>query len=188
MKKVLLLLANGFEAYEGAVFTDVMGFARNGGLEVDLTSTALHKSLTCAFGFSVIPHSLLAEISPSDYDALAVPGGTSQSGFYKDASREEFLATIREFNRANKPLAAICTGGIPIAQSGVLQGRHGTTFPGKRQQEMAAHGVNVLSQDIVVDKNIITSSSPKTGIEVAFTLLAMLFPQRDLAGIRSFFQ
>ena len=31
MKKILLLLANGFEAYEASVFTDVFGWNRSRG-------------------------------------------------------------------------------------------------------------------------------------------------------------
>jgi hypothetical protein len=45
-----------------------------------------------------------------------------------------------------------------------------------------------LDQDIVIDQNIITSSSPRTGVEVAFKLLEMLLPAHDFTAIRSFFQ
>lgn len=188
MKKVLLLLSNGFEAYEASCFTDVIGFSKNGGIDVDVESVGLHKHVSSAFGFSVIPDMLLQEISLGNYDALAIPGGNSKSGFYEDAYAEDFLGTIRNFNRVEKPIAAICTGGIPVAKAGVLEGRYGTTFSGKRQQEMASYKVIVLSQDIVIDKNIITSSSPKTAIEVAFTLVEMLLPERNFGPIRNFFQ
>ncbi len=188
MKTVLLLLSNGFEAYEASAFTDVIGFSKNGGITVDVESVGLHKKLSCAFGFSVIPNKLLQEIMVDDYDALAIPGGNSKSGFYEDASAEEFLETIRSFNRAEKPIASICTGGIPVAKAGVLKGRSGTTFPGKRHQEMVSYNVTVLSQDIVIDKNIITSSSPKTGVEVAFKLLEMVLPESNFDTIRNFFQ
>ncbi len=188
MKNVLLLLSNGFEAYEASAFTDVIGFSKNGGINVDVESVGLYKNLSCAFGFSVIPNKLLREITVDDYDALAIPGGNSESGFYEDAYAGEFLETIRNFNRTEKPIASICTGGIPVAKAGVLEGRYGTTFPGKRHQEMASYKVTVLSQDIVIDQNIITSSSPKTGVEVAFKLLEMLLPETNFSTIRNFFQ
>ena len=62
MKKVLLLLSNGFEAYEASAFADVIGFSKNGGINVDIESVGLHKHLACAFGFSVMPNKLLQEI------------------------------------------------------------------------------------------------------------------------------
>jgi 4-methyl-5(b-hydroxyethyl)-thiazole monophosphate biosynthesis len=188
MKRILLLLANGFEAYEASVFTDIVGFSKNSGFDVELESVGLHQKLACAYGFSVVPNKLLAEVALSDYSSLAIPGGTSASGFYADAYTDVFLEAIREFNHAQKPIAAICTGGMPIAKAGVLEGRSGTTFPGKRQQEMSLYSVTVLSQDIVIDKNIITSSSPKTGVEVVFTLLEMLFPAGNFEHIRKLFQ
>jgi len=41
-KKVLLFLAQGFEAFEASVFTDVMGWSRSFGNEhVDLITTGL---------------------------------------------------------------------------------------------------------------------------------------------------
>ena len=187
MKKILLLLSNGFEAYEAAVFTDIIGFSRNGGFEVDIESVGLHEKLACAFGFSVLPNRLLQDIAVDDYAALAIPGGNSASRFYEDASTEDFLDIIRKFDHEQKPIAAICTGSIPIARAGVLAGRHGTTFPGKRQMEMASHKVIVLAQHIVIDHNIITSSSPKTGIQVTFKLLEMLHPGKNFDPIRNFF-
>ena len=188
MKKVLLLLSDGFEAYEASAFTDVIGFSKNGGIAIDVESVGLHKILSCAFGFSVIPNKVLQEITIDNYDALAIPGGNSKSGFYKDAYEERFLETIRCFHHAKKPIASICTGGMPVAKAGVLKGRYGTTFSGKRQREMISYNVVVLSQDIVVDKNVITSSSPKTGVEVAFKLVEMLLPESNFESIRSFFQ
>ncbi|MBP1594174.1 MAG: ThiJ/PfpI domain protein [Bacteroidetes bacterium] len=47
-KKVLLFLAQGFEAYEASVFTDVFGWSREVGLEpVDLITTSLRSEMKC---------------------------------------------------------------------------------------------------------------------------------------------
>ena len=56
MKKVLLFLADGFEAYEAAVFTDVMGWSRAEGTEpVQLTTTGLRPELQCTWNLRVKP-------------------------------------------------------------------------------------------------------------------------------------
>lgn len=50
MKKVLLLLANGFEAYEASVFTDVFGWSLyEGDHSTELVSIGLHPVLTCTW-------------------------------------------------------------------------------------------------------------------------------------------
>lgn len=138
MKKVLLLLSNGFEAYEAAVFTDVFGFANSGNIKVELTSVGFHKELDCAYGFKVIPSKTIEEVNIGDFDALAIPGGTRSSGFYTDAYSEEFLSIVKQFNKGKKYIAGICTGAMPIAKAGVLKGKRATSYTGKRQDELRA--------------------------------------------------
>ena len=47
-KKVLLFLAQGFEEYEAGVFTDVIGWSRELGIEpVGMITTALSPEIKC---------------------------------------------------------------------------------------------------------------------------------------------
>ena len=56
MKKVLLFLPSGFEEYEAAVFTDVLGWSRtDGDIPVQLTTAARVSPVSGAWNFSVIP-------------------------------------------------------------------------------------------------------------------------------------
>lgn len=177
-KKVLLLLSNGFEAYEASVFTDVLGWNKlEGDGSTDVITCGIHKELKCTWNFTVIPEMLLREVDVNMFDALAIPGGFESAGFYADAFSEEFLSVIREFDQAGKIIASICVGALPVGKSGVLKGRKGTTYHlnnGYRQRQLAAFGVELADQLIVIDKNIITSSCPSTALDVAFTLLEML--------------
>ena len=83
---------------------------------------------------------------------------------------------IQASDRADKIIASICVGALPMGKNGVLNGRKGTTYHLNelRQQQLTAFGVEVVNQPIVIDKNIITSSSPATALDVAFTLLELL--------------
>lgn len=178
LKKVLLLLANGFEAYEASVFTDVLGWNK---LEGDGSTTVItcgiRRELKSTWNFTVIPEILLCETDISEFDALAIPGGFEKAGFYEDAFSADFLSVIQKFNQAGKIIASVCVGALPIGKSGALNGRQGTTYHlnnGLRQQQLADFGVQVVDQPIVVDQNIITSSCPSTALGVAFTLLTML--------------
>ncbi|MDT2809704.1 DJ-1/PfpI family protein [Enterococcus asini] len=103
MKKVLLLLANGFEAYEASVFTDVFGWSLyEGDHSTELVSIGLHPVLTCTWGYDCIPMQQLKDIELSEFDALAIPSGFEEANFYEDAFDERFLAVIREFDRKKK--------------------------------------------------------------------------------------
>ena len=189
MKKVLLLLASGFEAYEASVFTDVFGWnLYEGDRSTELTSVGIQPVLKCTWGYSCIPDHQLADINLDDFDALAIPGGFEEADFYEDAFSEEFLAVIRHFNQSNKPIAAICVGGLSVAKSGVLTNRFGTTYKfeeNPRQEQMRQMGVNVKNDErLVEDGNIITSSSPETGLDVAFLLLEKLTSKENVAEVR----
>ncbi len=55
-KKVLLFLAEGFEAYEASVFTDVIGWSREAGkTPVDLVTTGLRPTLKAYWNLIVQP-------------------------------------------------------------------------------------------------------------------------------------
>lgn len=187
-KKVLLFLSQGFEAYEASVFTDVIGFSHETGFEpVDLVTTGLHPELTCYWNLIVKPELPFDQINVDDFDALAIPGGAEVAGFLEDAYDERFLALIREFDRKGKIIASICVAALPIGKSGVLTNRRATTWDlndGKRRKELAAFGAIVEDNQIVIDENIITSTGPATGLDVAFHLLEMLTDHENVTEVK----
>ncbi|QEH67588.1 DJ-1/PfpI family protein [Cellulosilyticum sp. WCF-2] len=189
MKKVLLLLANGFEAVEASVFTDVIGWNKlEGDGSTDLVTVGIREKLKCTFNFTVIPEISISEVNIDEFHALAIPGGFEEAGFYEDAFSEDFLNLIREFDKAGKIIASICVGALPIGKSGVLAGRNATTYHlgnGQRQKQLADFGANVLGDEpIVIDKNIITSYNPSTAFDVAFTLLELLTSKENCNHVK----
>ncbi|MBL7972752.1 MAG: DJ-1/PfpI family protein [Prolixibacteraceae bacterium] len=187
-KKVLLFLAQGFEAYEASVFTDVIGWSREAGLEpVDLVTTALRPELTCYWNLVVKPEQAFDQINADDFDALAIPGGAEVAGFFEDAYDDRFLGLIKEFDEKGKIIASVCVAALPVGKSGVLKGRKATTWDlneGKRRRELAEFGAIVEDKPIVIDKNIITSTGPATGLAVAFHLIEMLTDSKNVDQIK----
>jgi protein deglycase len=187
-KKVLLFLAQGFEAYEASAFTDVFGWSRESGLEsVDMITTALRPTIKCYWNLIVQPEMSFDQVNVDDFDALAIPGGAGEAGFYEDAYDERFLDLIREFDKKGKHIAAICVGALPIGKAGVLKNRNATTWDlneGARRKQLADFGANVLDKQMVIDKNIITSTGPATSIDVAFQLLEMLTDIQNVNEIK----
>jgi len=189
-KRVLLFLAQGFEEYEAAVFTDVTGWSRIHGTEpVDLITTGLRKEIRCTWNFIVKPEIDFDQINVNDFDALAIPGGFEKAGFYEDAYDERFLNLIEEFDKQGKIIASICVAALPIGKSGVLKGRYATTYDlldGLRRKQLAGMGAIILDQRMVVDKNIITSTGPSTGLDVAFKLLEMLTNSENVDLVKKY--
>ncbi len=178
--KVLLFCCKGFETMEFAPFVDVMGWARNDySMVVEVVTAGFTKTVVSTFGVPILVDKSYDEINVSEYDALAIPGGFEEFGFYEDAYDERFLNIIREFERSQRIIASICVGALPVAASGILRGRKTTTYhlgDGKRQKQLAEFGAEVIpDQSVVIDKNIITSFCPETAPHVAIALLAMLY-------------
>jgi 4-methyl-5(b-hydroxyethyl)-thiazole monophosphate biosynthesis len=187
VKRVLLLLADGVELFEAAAFIDVLGWADAFGSErIACVCAGLHPRLRCTFGPNLIPDVQLDHVHAEDFDALAIPGGFETAGFYEDAYAELFLDTIRQFDQASKPTAAICVGALPLAKSGVLAGRRATTYKllgGKRRQQLAEMEAEVVDAPLVRDGNVITSTGPSTAVDVALALVEMLTSPENAAKI-----
>lgn len=177
--KVLLFCNKGFETMEFAPFVDVMGWARNDyHYDIEVITCGFTKNVTSTFDIQIVVDKVISEVNVDDYDALAIPGGFEEFGFYEEAYDERFLSLIREFDKKGKYIASICVGALPIGASGILKGRRATTYhlrDGHRQKQLEEFGVNVVqNQRIVIDNNVVTSFCPETAADVAFQLLIWL--------------
>ena len=182
MKKVLLLLANGFEIFEASVFIDVIGWNLvEGDCSTQLFTCGLNKEIKSSFNQRLVVDYLIDEVNIADFDALAIPGGFEVYGFYDDAYAEKFLELIRGFKSKNKIIASICV----LGKSGILKDKKGTTYNSNvRREALMDFGVHVLNQPIVLDDNVITSWNPATAIEVALLLLELLSSKNNADDIR----
>lgn len=186
MKKVLLLLADGFEILEASAFIDVMGWnLAEGDHTTELVSCGFKKELKSSFGQRFIVDYLVDEIDISSYDALAIPGGFEEYGYYKDAYSDQFLELIKRFRASNKIIASICVGALPMAKSGILKDKNATTYHNtRRQNALQGFGVNLMNQRVVIDDNMITSRNPSTAVEVAMLLLELLTSKANADKVR----
>lgn len=187
--KVLLFLAKGFETMEASVFIDVMGWAKTDhGCDVSVVTCGVNKTVVSTFGVPVTVDMLLDEVNADDYDALAIPGGFAEYGFYEEAYSETVGELIRKFNDQQKPIATICVAALALGYSGILAGKKATTYHlngGMRQEQLAEFGVDVINEPIVVTDNIITSYCPQTAPGVAFKLLEMLVGTEKMLPVKT---
>jgi protein deglycase len=187
MKKVLLLLADGFETLEASAFIDVIGWNQvDGDGSTQLFSCGLRREIKSSFNQRLVVDYLVDEINTEEFEALVIPGGFQEFGYYKDAYNEEFLKLIRKFNAQRKTIASVCVGALPIARSGILTNRRATTYNNNilRTEELASYSVNVIDEPIVVDCNVITSWNPAMATDVAFLLLEQLTSKNQSYFIR----
>ena len=107
--KTLVFLLKGFETMEFSVFVDVLGWARNDfGYDVPVVTGGFQEKVVSTFNIPVLVDKTIDAISVDDFDALAIPGGFEEFGFYEEAYDERFLNLIREFDARGKIIATIC--------------------------------------------------------------------------------
>lgn len=186
--RTLVFLLKGFETMEFSVFVDVLGWARNDfGYDVPVVTGGFQEKVVSTFNIPVLVDKTIDAISVDDFDALAIPGGFEEFGFYEEAYDERFLNLIREFDARGKIIATICVAALPVGKSGVLTGRKATTYhlrDAYRQKQLKEFQVDVVNEPIVVDKNIITSYCPETAPGVAFKLLEMLTSTEEMEQVK----
>lgn len=157
-KRVAILAADGVERVELEQPREALdrAGARTEVLSVDAGEIhARENDLDPAGTFSV--DGLVAEAAVADYDALVLPGGTVNPD--KLRVDQDAVAFVRDFVESGKPVAAICHGPWTLIEAGVATGRTLTSFPSIRT-DLRNAGADVVDQDVVVDKNLITSRSP----------------------------
>ena len=185
-KKILLLLANGFEILEASAFIDVMGWnLEEGDNSTKLYSCGLRKEVNSSFNQKFVVNYLVNEVDIDSFDALVIPGGFKNYGYYEDAYNIEFLKIIREFNSQNKIIASVCVGALPLSKSGILKNKNATTYnQTEYRQILKNNGVVISNEEIVINDNLITSNGPSTAVEVAFKLLERLTSKENTLQVR----
>jgi protease I len=66
------------------------------------------------------------QVKVEDYDALLVPGGRAPEYLRLN---ETVLEWVRTFDKADKPIAAVCHGAQLLAAAGILEGRQCSAYP-----------------------------------------------------------
>jgi protease I len=96
------------------------------------------------------------DVKPDDFDALLIPGGGSPD---KLRAHDEAVTFVKAFMRANKPVLAICHGPQLLLTADEYKNRRMTAWK-TIQGDLKKAGADVVDQEVVVDRNLVTSRQP----------------------------
>jgi protease I len=99
----------------------------------------------------------VSEASADDYDALLLPGGTTNPDHLR--MDEDAVHFVQEIFRAGKPVAAICHGPWTLVEADVVRGRTLTSYPSVKTDIRNAGG-NWVDEEVVVDQGLVSSRKP----------------------------
>jgi len=100
---------------------------------------------------------LVGDVSPDDFDALLLPGGTVNPD--KLRMDQTAVSFVRDFVDSGKPVASICHGPWNLVEADRARGRRLTSWPSVRT-DLRNAGAEVVDEEVVTDGNITTSRSP----------------------------
>ncbi|MDZ7820354.1 MAG: type 1 glutamine amidotransferase domain-containing protein [Candidatus Marinimicrobia bacterium] len=90
------------------------------------------------------------------YDLLLLPGGKAPAKLRRN---EKVLETARSFDRAGKPVAAICHAPQILISAGLMEGRRATAYSAVAD-ELKEAGAIYEDTEVVVEGNYIFSRHP----------------------------
>lgn len=155
--RVAIIAMDGFEESE---LTEPMRVLKAAGAQVDVLSKKPGKIQGFKHhdkaGFASVDKTL-DQARPDQYDALMLPGGALNADQARmEAEVQEF---IRSFMQAQKPIAVICHAPWELISAGVVRGRRLTSYY-TIQDDLRNAGADWVDQEVVVDRNLITSRQP----------------------------
>jgi len=107
-------------------------------------------------GMKVKVERAVADVSIDDFDALFIPGGYSPDRL---RSHDEIVAFVKKFAATGKPIFFICHGAQLLISADLLKGRRVTGWK-SLIQDIKNAGAEYLDQEVVEDRNFISSRYP----------------------------
>ena len=169
-KRVLMLVGDFVEDYEAMVPFQMLLMVGHhvdavcpGKLAGEMVATAVHdfegeQTYSEKRGHNFRITADFDSIDTAFYDGLVIPGGRSPEYLRLDS---RVLEIVRQFNDADKPIAAICHGPQLLATAGVLGGKACSAYPAVQPDVETAGGTFVPASEgfdnAHTDGNLVTA-------------------------------
>jgi protease I len=97
-----------------------------------------------------------ADVKVADYDALVISGGRAPEYIRLN---DRVLEIVREFAKADKPIAAICHGAQVLTAAGVVEGKTVSAYPAVAPEVRVAGGeyADIGMNEAHVDGKLVTA-------------------------------
>jgi len=171
-KKILMIVGDYVEDYEAMVPFQVLTMVGHtvhavcpGKKAGETVRTAVHdfegdQTYSEKRGHNFAINASFEGVRPNNYDALVIPGGRAPEYLRLN---EKVVDIVRQFAKANKPIASICHGLQVLAAAGVLKGKLCTAYPAVKPELILAGAkwgeVNQTFSNAYVDGNLVTAAA-----------------------------
>jgi transcriptional regulator GlxA family with amidase domain len=174
---IAIVLYDGFDELDAIGPFEVFANAARAGADLTVTLRTVDGSdrVTASHGLDVGTEGALADVDP---DLLVVPGGgwndRSPAGARAEAEAGTIPETIAELYDGGTAIAGVCTGGMLLARSGILDGRPAVTHGGA-MDDLRETAAEVVAARVVDDGDVLTAGGVTSGLDLAFHLVEREF-------------
>ena len=171
--EIAIVVYEGFDEMDAVGPYEVFSTAaaRGGDLAVSLCTLESADRVTASHGLRVEPDGVLSERDP---DLVVVPGGgwnaRAGAGAWAEAERGDLPDALAELHADGTTLAAVCTGGMLLAEAGVLDGRPAVTHAGA-MDDLRETDAAVVDARVVDDGDVLTAGGVTSGLDLALHLV-----------------
>jgi len=153
LKKILILISNGFEDSE---FLYPYYRLQEAGYDVDVVGSKAKATYTGKHGIPFKADFSPADVNIEDYMGTIIPGGAAPDRMRLDKGLVEI---VKKAHEKGKVIAAICHGPQMLIEADILRDKKATCWYSVTT-DLKNAGAIYVDAPVVVDGNIVTSRFP----------------------------
>jgi transcriptional regulator GlxA family with amidase domain len=171
--QIQILLFDGFNELDALGPWEVLQAAARSGADLRTELVRLDSAtVTSANGLQL---HVVRRLEPDEPpDLLLLPGGgwlvDAEEGTWAAMQRNRIAAVVAALHRGGATVAAVSTGVMFLAASGLLRARPATTHH-QALEELRSFGAEIVRERVVDDGDLITSGGMTSGLDAAVWLV-----------------
>ena len=138
-------------------------------IEVTIAGLSGPQAVKCSRDVVIVPDKALDEVKQT-FDVIILPGGLAGSN--QLAADHRVGQLLKEQDKSNKLIAAICAAPIALKSHGIGLGKQITSHPSKADELKSDY--NYSEDRVVIDGQLITSRGPGTAFEFGLAIVQHL--------------
>ncbi|WP_134670988.1 DJ-1/PfpI family protein [Halorussus marinus] len=174
--EIAVVVYDGFDELDAVGPYEVLSAAADAGCDLAVSLVALDPTddVTAAHGLRIGVDGTLADADP---DVVVVPGGgwndRSDASARAEAEKGDLPDALADLHASGVELAAVCTGGMLLAEAGILDGRPAVTHA-SAIDDLRETDAEVADARVVDDGDVLTAGGVTSGLDLALHLVERL--------------
>ena len=176
MAKLGIFFAEKCEEIEGLAVVDIV---RRSKMDITTISITGVPKVTGSHDITFETDTVLSDVNFDELDGVILPGG--MPGTLNLGANATVTEVIKKFAKEGKLVAAICAAPSVLGACGVLEGKNACCHPGFEEKLI---GANVLFENVVTDKNVISSRGMGTAIDFGLAIVSYFGDEELLSDVK----